>query len=334
MLGGTAFLSRAVAAEAVARGHDVTCAARGRSGTTAAGSRLVLWDRTEEPPEELVAAGSSDSRFDAVVDVARIPSHVRRAVAALPDAHWVFVSTCNVYADHATRGATAETLPLLEPISTDEDPTASPDAYGGMKVACEQLVQEGAASSAVVRAGLIVGPGDPSGRFASWVSRVASGGEVLVPEPREDPVQWVDVRDLAVWLVDLAERRTTGVFDGIGAPVTRSELVQGLLAGAGSPATRPVWVPRHFLVEHGVAEWTGPRSITMWISDPDWQGFLAHDTAPSYAAGLRTRPLAATARDTLAWLRATRDATVTGLTRAEENEILAAWRARRPTLDP
>ena len=117
VLGGTVFLSRAVAEAAVARGHDVTCAARGVSGTVPDGATLVPWDRADAVPAELTWAP-----FDAVVDVSRIPSHVRRAVAAFPDAHWTFVSTVNVYADTATVGGTPATLPLLDPIETDEDP--------------------------------------------------------------------------------------------------------------------------------------------------------------------------------------------------------------------
>lgn len=327
VLGGTAFLSRAVAAEAVGRGHEVTCAARGTSGPVADGARLVAWDRADQPPGEL-----TEATYDAVVDVSRTPSHVRRAVAAFPDPHWVFVSTCSVYADNATPGARAGELPLLEPLLTDEDPSSSPEAYGAMKVACEQAVRAGTTGAAVVRAGLIVGPGDPSGRFAAWPRRLSEGGEVLVPEPADDPVQWIDVRDLAAWIVDLAERRTTGDFDGIGAPVPRSEFVARVLEGVGAPEVSLTWVPRDFLLEQEVTEWSGPRAITLWISDPQWRGFLAHDTSPSYAAGLRTRPLADTARDTLAWLRATPDAPVTGLSRAEEEQVLAAW--RRHTLGP
>ena len=122
VLGGTVFLSRAVAEAAVARGHAVTCAARGVSGTVPDGATLVAWDRADAVPAELTA-----TPFDAVVDVSRIPSHVRRAVAAFPDAHWTFVSTINVYADTATPGGTPATLPLLDPIETDEDPASGPE---------------------------------------------------------------------------------------------------------------------------------------------------------------------------------------------------------------
>src|SRR4051794_9706495 len=128
VLGGTVFLSRAVAADAVARGHEVTCLARGSSGSVPDGARLVTTDRSKPLPSGL-------GEFDAVVDVARHTSWVRNAVAAFPSAHWVFVSTVNVYADETTPGGTPATLPLVEPIEEDVDLAEQPEAYGPMKVA-------------------------------------------------------------------------------------------------------------------------------------------------------------------------------------------------------
>ena len=185
VLGGTRFLSREVATRAVARGWDVTCACRGTSGPVPAGATHLPWDRAEAPPEAIATGG-----WDAVVDVTRLPSQARSAVAATPDAHWVFVSTISVYAD--TSSPAME--PLLEPIIDDVDLAVDPEAYGGMKVACEQTVQAGAASSVVVRPGLIVGPGDPTGRFAHWPQRLARGGEVLAPGRPDDVVQVIGSR--------------------------------------------------------------------------------------------------------------------------------------------
>ena len=140
VLGGTVFLSRAVAQEAVARGHEVTCACRGDSGSVPAGARHVRWDRSGgEPPADLEGAS-----YDAVVDVARQPSWVRTAVTAVPDAHWVFVSSINAYADDSTPEGRPGELPLREPRTEDVDLAEDPEAYGAMKVACEQLVTDGA----------------------------------------------------------------------------------------------------------------------------------------------------------------------------------------------
>lgn len=317
VLGGTVFLSRAVAEEAVRRGHDVVCACRGTSGSVPAGAAHVETDRTGPLPEELRG-------FDAVVDVARQPSWVRAAVERLPDAHWVFVSTVNVYADESTPGGRPGSLPLREPVVEDTDLAVDPEAYGPMKVACEQIVTEGAASAMVVRPGLIVGPGDPTGRFTYWPARLADAGPgepVLAPGDPADTVQVIDVRDLAAWIVDAAEARRSGVHDGVGPVTPIADLLAEVAAGVGA---RPswTWVDQDALEAADVQPWSGPRSVPLWLPRPAYDGMLAHDVTPSLDAGLRLRPVTETARDTLAWLRATPDAPVTGLTRDEERALL------------
>lgn len=317
VLGGTVFLSRAVAEEAVARGHEVVCACRGTSGTVPDGAGHVVLDRTDGTWPDTLAG------FDAVVDVSRTPSHVRTAVAALPDAHWVFVSTCSVYADHRALGGTPANTPLLDAIEEDVDWTSSPEAYGGMKIACERIVEAGAASSVVIRPGLIAGPGDPSGRFTYWPVRLAEPGPVLAP-PADDVVQTIDVRDLAAWVVTAAESRLEGVYDGVGAATLRADFLAEVARGVADVPPDLVWSSEEFLAEQKVEPWSGDRSLPVWVPGEDDRGFMAHDVAPSLAAGLRLRPLAETARDTLAWVRADPDAKVTGLTRDEEREVLAA----------
>ncbi|WP_460914087.1 NAD-dependent epimerase/dehydratase family protein [Plantactinospora veratri] len=247
VLGGTVFLGRAVARQALAAGHDVTCAARGSSGDPVDGVRFVRVDRAD--PAGLAAL---TGEFDAVVDVARHPAHVRHAVAALAGrvGHFTFVSTGSVYADTATVGQRVDTAPLLAPAPRDaEDPELSAEAYGACKVSCEQLVTEafGAERVFVCRAGLIVGPEDPSGRFEYWVRRAARGGEVLAPGSPDDAVQLVDVRDLAAWIVAAAERGLTGTYDGTGAPTTRAALLAGVLPDGAALS----WVPQEFLAEQG-----------------------------------------------------------------------------------
>lgn len=319
VLGGTVFLSRAVAVEALARGHEVVCAARGESGSVPEGARHVAFDRTGEVPSALAA-----ERFDAVVDVARTPSWVRRAVAAWPGAHWTFVSTVNVYPDDTATGGTPATLPLREPVHEDVDLREHPEAYGPMKVACEQLVREGVERAFVMRPGLIVGPGDPTGRFSYWPARladVAPGEPVLAGGKPTDPVQVVDVRDLAAWVVRAAEEGLTGDFDGVGPVVPVGELLAGSAAGLGVEPSW-TWLPDSELEARGVAPWMGPRSLPLWLPRPTYDAMMTHDPTPSFDAGLTVRPIEDTARDTLAWLRATPGAAVTGLTREEEAEVL------------
>lgn len=321
VLGGTVFLSRAVAADAVRRGHEVVCACRGTSGSVPEGARHVATDRSQGLPAELTG-------FDAVVDVARHPSWVRAAVERLPDAHWVFVSTISAYADESTPAGRPGSLPLHAPLFDDVDLAVDPEAYGPMKVACEQLVTEGAASSMLLRPGLIVGPGDPTGRFAYWPARLADAtGEVLAPGDPADVVQVVDVRDLATWVVDACEQRLTGTYDGVGPAQPIADLLAAVAAGCDADPSW-TWVSQDFLEAQDVEPWAGPRSVPLWLPRPAYDGMLAHDVAPSLEAGLRPRPLAETARDTLAWLRATPDATVTGLGVEDEAEVLAAWHAR------
>jgi nucleoside-diphosphate-sugar epimerase len=322
VLGGTVFLSRAVAADAVARGHEVTCAARGTSGSVPDGARLVTVDRSEPLPADL-------GEFDAVVDVGRLPSWVRRAVAAYPSAHWVFVSTVNVYADDATPGGTPANLPLVQAMEEDGDVREDPEAYGRMKVACERIVLDDTASSMVIRPGLIVGPGDPSGRFTYWPKRLAAGGEVLAPGDPDDSMQVADVRDLAAWAVTACEQRTTGVYDGVGPSMPLSKLLSECAEGVDSDIAW-TWVDQEFLQEQEVEPWMGPGSIPLWLPRPEYDGLPAHDVQPSLDAGLTIRPLADTTRDTLAWLEATPDATVSGIDLDREKELLEAWHARTP----
>ena len=320
VLGGTRFLSQAVAADAVARGHQVTCAARGESGAVPAGAQHVVLDRAAPDWSAL------DGEWDAVVDVARTPSWVSDALDALAEhiPHWTFVSTISVYADGATQGGNQDTLPLL-PAITDDVEQDTPEAYGGSKVACEQDVQARAGEALVVRPGLIVGPGDPSGRFSYWPERLAEGGAVLAPESPDLPAQVIDVRDLASWIVTCSENRLTGVYDATG-PVSSLGAMLEEIAGAVGGGAELVWVDAGFLLEHDVDHWAGPRSLPLWLPD-DAIGLASHDVSAAFAAGLTTRPIAETARDTLAWLRSVEEPTRTGLTRAEEHDLLGDWNA-------
>lgn len=323
VLGGTQFLSRELVRQSVAAGHDVTVAARGITGEVPAGAEHVAVDRSV-PGALSPLSGRS---FDAVVDVGRRPSWSREAVVTLgPRAsHWTYVSSISVYADEATPGQTA-TAPVREPAPGDADESDT-ELYGELKVASERAVLDVLADRAFVcRPGLIVGPGDPTGRFTYWVKRLAAGGDVLAPGSPDDPVQLVDVRDLAGWMLASLETGRTGVLDAVSAPFGRGELFAAVGRGVGVEP-QLTWVPPEFLVAHEVAPWMGPRSLPLWIPLPEYAGFLTHDTSASLEAGLRLRPVEETAADTLAWLAATPDAVVGGLSRTEEAQVLAAWHA-------
>ncbi|MPZ62284.1 MAG: NAD-dependent epimerase/dehydratase family protein [Propionibacteriales bacterium] len=320
VLGGTQFLSRAVAAEFAARGHDVTCVARGRSGTAPARVRFVRADRDD--PESLTPLTAE--HWDTVLDVTRTPAHARAAVATLgPSAdHWTYVSTCSVYADLATPGQAedASLVTAAEP-AEGESPW---ERYGEFKRACELAVTEGFAGGVLlVRPGLIVGPEDPSGRFAYWPRRMAADDVVLAPGSPDEPVQIIDVRDLARWLVSGAERRLTGVFNTVSEPMPRGELLESVARGVrvdGGP--RLAWADQEFLEAHDVRMWSGDRSAPLWVPLPEYAGHMSRDVSAAIAEGLAVRPVEETARDTLAWLERTPDAAVTGLTDAEHAELL------------
>jgi 2'-hydroxyisoflavone reductase len=327
VLGGSVFLSKAVATDAVGRGHEVTCVTRGLSGEVPEGARHVVWDRADDVPVELAAEA-----FDGVVDVSRTPSHTRRAVEAWPGAHWLFVSTINVYADNETPDPGVDG-PLVDEIEEDKDLREDPEAYGGMKVACERYVLDGAARATVVRPGLIVGPGDPTGRYGYWPERLAdasSGTRVLAPASEDNRLQFIDVRDLAEWIVRMVEAGTTGVYDGIG-PVTPAGEVLGQTAAGVGTSPELVWTGQEFLTDQKVEPWMGAEALPLWLPRPDYEGLITHRFDPSAEAGLTVRSYADTARDTLAWLRDNPDAPRTGMSREREADVLAAWDAQGPT---
>jgi nucleoside-diphosphate-sugar epimerase len=198
------------------------------------------------------------------------------------------------------------------------------ETYGAAKVACEQVIPEGAF---ICRAGLIVGPEDPTGRFTYWPTRLQRGGDVLVAGTPDDAVQFIDVRDLAKWIVFAAKSRLTGIFDGIGPSLGQGQFLAECAEAVGASCTY-TWVDRAFMERHDIKRWSGPRSLPMWLPLPDFAGFATRDTSPARHAGLMVRTLSETARDTLLWSR-TAGGPITGLTAEEENAALRAWHARR-----
>lgn len=328
VLGGTAWLGGYITAIALERGHQVTCLARGESGAVPAGASLVRGDRDQ--PEAYDEVAGSD--WDAVVDVSRQPEQVRRAVAALAgrSGSYLFVSSGSVYAETDTPGADeyADLLPTL-----DRDAMESMETYGEAKVACEQAVLAGfgADRALVARAGLIGGPGDASGRTGYWPLRFArpstDDGSVLVPDVPGLGTQVIDVRDLAGWLVDAAERKVFGVFNAVGEtlPLPDHLALAREVAGHTGPV---VPVTGDWLIAHDVEPWMGDRSLPLWLPLPDYAGFGARDSSAARAAGLSTRPLAQTLADTLAWeLTDPQRSRGAGLSDEDERALIQAARS-------
>ncbi|QUH05462.1 epimerase [Saccharopolyspora erythraea] len=322
VLGGTEFLSYAVAADAVRRGHEVVCAARGVTGPVPEGARLVKVDR-DAPGSVDVLAGE---RFDAVVDVAKMSyPWVRDALAAVGSTagHWTFVSTVNVYAETAT--ATGE---LLEPLT--EPPAEIPDdqlagVYGAIKVASENAVRDTVGDRAfIVRPGLITGARDATDRFGYWAARFARGGRVLVPDEPAQPIQHIDVVALAKWIVDSAEQRTTGTFDATGPVLELGSLLREVAVLVAPEDTELAAVAPADLAEAGVNPWSGPKSLPFWAPKTHY-GVVTRDGSAAWGAGLGIRPLVGTVQDALDTERrlGTDRERKAGLTRGEEAALLA-----------
>jgi nucleoside-diphosphate-sugar epimerase len=317
VLGGTAWLGRTVAAEAVRRGHDVTCLARG-SAEPPAGATFVAGDRDLEDGLAPVA----DGEWDAVVDVTRHPGHARRAVRDLTAAHRVLVSTGNVYA-RFDRIEQDEDSPLRAPL--DGDVMTSMEVYGEAKVACESAVRGAPGTATIVRSGLIGGPGDWSGRTGYWPWRFAHpvGERVVVPDDLDFPCAVVDVRDLASWLVTVSEQRVDGTYNATG-PTTplRDVLATSALVAASTATALPVG--RERLAELGIGAWMGPASLPLWIDDEEWRGFATLATARARAAGLTTRPLEEMLSDTLAFEETRTEPRAAGLGDDDERRVQEA----------
>ena len=321
VLGGTSWVGGQIAHEAIARGHDVTCLARGESGNVPDGAAFVRADRADPQAYDQV----SDRPWDIVIDVARQPGQVRSAVSALGAAatHWTLVSTGSVYADQS--GPLTEDSPVLDPIEAD---VAGPEQYGEGKVACEEAVRH-LHRHLIVRAGLLGGPGDRSDRLGHYAARFALAGDgpVLVPGVPDQPMQVLDVHDLARWIMASAEGGATGTVHGAGERTTVGELV-ALSAEAAGFTGEQVIADESWLREHGVEEWMGPRSLPLWLPQSH-HGMGLMDDARALAYGLERRPLLDTVAATLEdererGLGRERKA---GLSRADELALIADLRA-------
>jgi 2'-hydroxyisoflavone reductase len=316
VLGGTKFLGRHAVDAALADGHEVTMFTRGQTSP-------------ELFPEVEHLEGDRDGKLDAlagrtwdgVVDTSGyVPRIVRQSTELLRDAvgRYVFVSSISVYGDFS--GAITEATPVAE--LEDPDSEEILESYGALKAACERVVEQAFGDrSARVRAGLIVGPFDPTDRFTYWPRRIAAGGEVLGPGDPGAPVQFVDARDLAAWLVRLALDGPGGVFNATGPSerLTFGELLDRARAAIGSDAN-VVWTEEQRVLDAGVQPWT---ELPLWLPGTDFAGMARADISRAVDAGLRFRPLEETVLDTLAWDRSVPGDRPT-LTADKEAEILAA----------
>ena len=317
IIGGTVFLGRHLTEAALAAGHDVTQFNRGTHDVEFSGHvEHIRGDRTGD----LSALDGRD--WDAVFDTSGYaPSVVRRSARALAGraGTYMFVSSESVY-DLAGRDRYDESTPVATlPAGAGEEVTG--ETYGPLKALCEQEVEDAFPGAALrIRPGMIIGPNDPTDRFTYWPARAQRDGRVLAPGRPDRPVQLIDVRDLAAWIVSLAERRVAGVFNGAG-PAERLTMA-GMLAACGIPD--PVWVEEGFLLEHGVEPWS---ELPFWLPEDDEEsGLFEGDVTKQVDSGLTFRPLTDTVHDLMAW-HATRGTEIGPPTLAPEREaeLLVAY---------
>lgn len=327
IIGGTRFLGRFLTDAALARGHRVTHFNRGKSNQG-------LYPQVET----LIGDRNGDltvlqgRRWDAVLDTSgyTVPQ-VRRMAETLADnvSFYAFISSISVYSDFS-QGTITESSPVA-PLS-DENAELSGENYGALKAACEALIERMMPGRVLnARAGLIVGPYDYTGRFTYWVRRVAQGGEVLAPGEPERRVQVIDGRDLAEWVLRMADQRTPGTFNATGPeyPLTMRGVLEACREGTGSDATF-TWIPDEFLLAHQVEPW---EMMPLWLpASTNMDAMLKVDISRALAAGLHFRPLTETVRDIRATLGTPEGAPPAnrqvGLSPEKETEVLRAWQER------
>jgi 2'-hydroxyisoflavone reductase len=340
MLGGTGFIGPHLVHAALTRGHQVSMLNRGRrTPTQNAGDfatvEALRGDRSQ-PDAYASLAGKS---WDIVIDTANSVPWTREAVAALKGAtgRFLYVSSTGVFWPYRTVN-----IPEDGPVLLADAPPQDPPSFGVMKALSEKAAREGFPTGhLVVRPGYIVGPGDTSDRFTYWPVRFARGGEILVPGKKSDVVQYVDVRDLAEWLVRLIEQNASGTFNAVGpaAPQTLAQFIDGMQS-LGPAGTTHTWIDDYeWLKKYPLRKATAddPGGLTEaipWVmADGTELGHMRISNRKALAAGLTYRPLLTTARDTLTWRQS--DAVPEALrkqpryvmTAEQETAILKAWKA-------
>ena len=298
IIGGTRFLGRHLVDSALARGHQVTLFNRGQTNPNLFPNiETIIGDR-EHDIEKL-----SDLTWDAVMDTCgNMPRIVHESAVGLERSvkRYVFISSISAYADesYGKIGLTEDDPPA--PLS-DESDDNTPETYGPRKTRCEKYVQDVYKDRAlIIRPGLIVGPNDPTDRFTYWPVRIAGGGDVLAPEKPEVPVQIIDVRDLADFIIMLLKINASGIYNATGPDyeLTVGAMLETCKQVSGSDANFK-WASVEFLKQNNVQEWI---DMPVWIPDNEENaGFSRMDISKAVNAGLIFRPLADTIKDTLGW---------------------------------
>lgn len=329
ILGGTAFLGPELVEAAQSAGWTVTLFNRGKTNPHLFPDVEKL--RGDRRSDLKALEGRS---WDAVVDTSGyFPKDVTASARLLAKGVglYVFVSTISVYGDTSKPGID-ERSPVAKTDQPDADKVTGAN-YGALKALCEEAAErEMPGKTLVLRPGLIIGPGDTSDRFTYWPVRVARGGEVLAPGTPDDPVQFVDVRDLAAWTIAMAGKGRTGVFNATGPkePLTFGPMLAACREASGSNATF-TWVDAKTLEELKIAPWS---DMPCWVPPfGETAGSRRVNNGKAVGEGLTFRPIVETARDTLAWWKTLpeerRSRLKAGLTAERETAALAAVREKK-----
>jgi 2'-hydroxyisoflavone reductase len=333
ILGGTGFTGPYQVRYALSRGHKVTTFNRGKThpGELPNEVEQLIGDRNGQ------LDALKDRQWDVAIDnPTTLPAWVRDAGQILKGnvERYVFISTISVYAD--TSKGVDETAPLTQYDGPDpyketlEALRASGyKTYGPLKALSEKEAEKWfPGKTLIIRPGLIVGPGDETDRFTYWPVRIDRGGEVLAPGHPNDPVQFIDARDLAEWTIRIVENRETGIYNATGPakPLGIGKMLNEMKDALNSNATF-TWVPADFLKQQSVKAWS---NMPVWAGDE--LGLARTNINRALAKGLTFRLLAETTRDTLVWFKSLlqdrQSKMKAGLTREREAEVLAAWHKR------
>lgn len=298
ILGGTVFLGRHIVDAALNAGHQVTTFRRGREREDLPkGVATIIGDRRGDHAE------LRGGRWDAVVDCSGyFPAHVASAAQRLSShvGQYIFISSVLQYADLSKPG-TCENDPSAHGDFTDSSPL-NELTYGPLKAMCEhEMLRVFPECATILRPGYLVGPRDRSERFPTWVRRASMGGVMLIPESGNRAWQFIDVRDMATWIISIIERRTTGIFNVTG-PSRRecaSNLIDGIVSAAGgNPVIRRI--DKNHLRNAGGERWL---DLADWAYPPEhFRGIYEISIEQAKLAGLIFRPLEQTVRETLASL--------------------------------
>jgi 2'-hydroxyisoflavone reductase len=294
VLGGTRFVGRAVVQEALARGWEVTALHRGVTSALPPEVRALHADRTDI---DALASALGGGTWEAVVDTwSGAPVVATAAARLLRDRvrRYGYVSSASVYVwgEHVD-----ESSPLV-----DADPEAGATDYAADKRGAELGVLAWFPDALLARAGLILGPYEDIGRLPWWLTRIAAGGRVVAPGRPDRPLQYVDARDLAAWLLGGLETGVSGPVDVISRSghATTAELLEACAEVTGSDADL-VWVGERELEAAGAEPWT---QLPCWVPEAgEFAGFFESDTRRAAATGLRCRPVRETVADTWRWLQ-------------------------------